>query len=193
VEQELQQKRGIECLMHRGSYRIDDARSAGDSDSERATLAGSMPDETQKKSNQALWLGLLIVVLGVLSNGLYFLGVPAPPIPWISLLLPVVGMALVVAGVWRAFARPAVYRGKILGSLAAVLCTLILVASVAGFVISKRLPAPAAATPQVGQRVPDFTLSDSEGHAVSLSTLLSGSAGGAPPKAVLLVFYRGYW
>ena len=152
-----------------------------------------MADGTQKRSNRALWLGLLLVVLGVLSNGLYFLGVPAPPIPWISLLLPIVGLAFVVAGVWRAFASPAVYRGKVVGSLAAALCTLILAASVAGFVISRRLPAPSAGTPQVGQRVPDFTLPDSEGHPVSLSTLLSGSAGGAPPKAVLLVFYRGYW
>ena len=150
-------------------------------------------DRTQKKRNRALWLGLLIVVLGVLSNGLYFLGVPAPPIPWISLLLPVVGVVLVGMGVWRAFALPAVYRGKIAGSLVAVLCTLGLAASVTVFVLSRRLPAPSAGTPQVGQRVPDFTLPDSEGHTVSLAGLLSGPAGGAPPKAVLLVFYRGYW
>jgi hypothetical protein len=59
----------------------------------------------------------------------------------------------------------------------------------------------------VGQKAPDFTLSDTNGKPVSLSELLStpingktmnapvGNAQQAPtsPKGVLLVFYRGYW
>jgi len=55
----------------------------------------------------------------------------------------------------------------------------------------------------VGQKVPDFTLADTNGNNVSLDLLLDkpnvpvveppdvGPA--TPTKAVLLVFYRGYW
>jgi hypothetical protein len=70
----------------------------------------------------------------------------------------------------------------------------------------------------VGQKVPDFTLADSNGNKVSLGQLLgkadssisasatpasannstgqaipAGMSPATPPKAVLLVFYRGYW
>ena len=52
----------------------------------------------------------------------------------------------------------------------------------------------------VGQRVPDFTLSDTSGQPVSLDQLLApaGSASTSQsqaqaPNAVLLIFYRGYW
>jgi hypothetical protein len=152
-----------------------------------------MADGNEKRSNRALGWGLLLAVLGFLSNGLYFLGFPAAPVSWISLFLPLIGFCLVVAGLWRAFARSTIYRGKVWGTIATILSGLILAASVTFFVGARRLPSPSAATPQVGQRVPDFTLPDSEGHPVALSQLLLASAGGAPPKAVLLVFYRGYW
>ena len=69
----------------------------------------------------------------------------------------------------------------------------------------------ATGAPQVGQKVPDFTLADTNGNKVSLGQLLGkgdspaspsnvtgqaspvGTSTGTPPKAVLLVFYRGYW
>ena len=152
-----------------------------------------MADGNQKRSNHALGSGLLLAVLGLLSNGLYFLGFPAAPVAWISLLLPVIGFCLVIAGVWRAYARSTIYRGKVWGSIAAILTGLILAASVTFFIGARRLPVPSAATPQLGQRVPDFTLPDSQDHPVVFSQLLATSAGSAPPKAVLLVFYRGYW
>ena len=152
-----------------------------------------MADGNQKRSNHALGWGLLLAVLGLLSNGLYFLGFPAAPIAWISLLLPAIGFCFVLIGLLRAFVRSSVYRGKVSGAIAAILSGLILAGSLAFFVVARRLPGPSAATPQLGQRVPDFTLPDSEGHAVALSQLLASSAGSAPPMAVLLVFYRGYW
>ena len=49
---------------------------------------------------------------------------------------------------------------------------------------------------QVGQRAPDFTLADSTGRSVSLDDLLAaepGNLASSGPKAVLLIFYRGYW
>jgi hypothetical protein len=152
-----------------------------------------MADASVKRSNRALWLGLLFTVLAPFSNGLYFLGWRAILVVWISLLLPAAGLVFVVIGVWRAFGQSNVYRGKIWGSIAAALSVLVLAASLGFFYVARRLPAVSAGTPQIGQRVPDFTLPDSDGNPVSLSQLLSGSGGGAPPKAVLLVFYRGYW
>lgn len=45
--------------------------------------------------------------------------------------------------------------------------------------------AAAAATPEIGQLAPDFTLTDQNGKPVSLSA--------ARGSKVALVFYRGYW
>jgi hypothetical protein len=117
----------------------------------------------------------------------------------------------------RAFRQPQVYGGKvsssILGVVSLLICGLVAVASIS----SRALPSSAAA-PQVGQKVPDFTLADSNGNKVSLGQLLgkadssisasampasannstgqaipAGMSTATPPKAVLLVFYRGYW
>jgi hypothetical protein len=92
----------------------------------------------------------------------------------------------------RAFAQSNVYRGKIWGTVAAATAAFFFAAALFLFFHARALPRSAGA-PQVGQRIPDFTLPDSSGRQVSLSQLLSGPAGGAQPKAVLLVFYRGYW
>jgi hypothetical protein len=152
-----------------------------------------MAETGERRRNHALWLGLVLTVLGPLSNGLVFVGFPAAPIPWISLVLPVIGVALVVVGLLRAFRQPEVYKGKVAGSLAGVVSLLLLAGSIAMFWASRHIPAEVATAPHVGQRVPDFTLPDSTGHPISLMQLFSGSGGSPAPKAVLLVFYRGYW
>jgi hypothetical protein len=65
--------------------------------------------------------------------------------------------------------------------------------SIFGFFSARKLPASAGA-PQVGQKAPDFTLTDTTGKQVSLSQILAEPMpNGAAPKAALLVFYRGYW
>jgi peroxiredoxin len=46
---------------------------------------------------------------------------------------------------------------------------------------------PSTGAPRVGQKAPEFTLSDQDGKNVSLSDLVHGS------KAVALIFYRGFW
>ena len=60
------------------------------------------------------------------------------------------------------------------------------------FVFARWLPASKGA-PQVGQKVPEFSLPDASGKQVSLNELLSTPVNGQPPKGVLLIFYRGYW
>src|SRR5215469_6212580 len=152
-----------------------------------------MADTTARKRTLAPWLGLLLTVLGGLSNGLPFIGFLAAPVPWISLLLSLIGFVVVLLGLWRVIGKSTVYKGKLSGSIAAAFSLLFLVGAIAYFWGARHIPAESAAAPQVGQRVPDFTLPDSTGHSVSLTQLLSGSAGKEPPKALLLVFYRGYW
>jgi len=152
-----------------------------------------MADTTARRLTLAPWMGLLLTVLGVLSNGLPFMGFPAGPVPWISLLLSLLGFVVVLLGLWRAFGQSAVYKGKLSGSIAAAFSLLFLAGAVVFFWSARHIPAESAAAPQVGQRVPDFALPDSTGHSVSLTQLFSGSVGKEPPKALLLVFYRGYW
>ncbi len=152
-----------------------------------------MAEVEGRRRNVAIWLGLLLTVLGPLSGALEFVGFPAAPLTWISLALPFIGVLLVVIGLWRAFAQAEIFRGKVAGSIIAVVSVLLLAGSIKLFSIARQLPPQSAGAPRAGQRVPDFTLPDSDGHLVSLSQLISGSAGSAAPKGVLLVFYRGYW
>ena len=150
-------------------------------------------DTTARKRTLAPWLGLLLTALGLLSNGLTFVGFPAATVPWISLLLSLTGFVVVLIGLWRGFGKSTVYTGKISGSVAGVLSLLFLAGSISFFWGARHIPAQSASAPQVGQRVPDFTLPDSTGHSVSLTQLFSATAGKEQPKALLLVFYRGYW
>jgi len=151
-----------------------------------------MPDPNQKRTNSALWLGLLITVLGPLSNFLYYSKIPAAVLPWINLAIPAIGLLLVLIGVVRALRQPQLYRGKILGSIFTVLATLLFAGSVWLFIHVRDVPRSAGA-PQIGQRVPDFSLPDSTNQPVSLAQLFSAAPGTAQPKALLLVFYRGDW
>jgi hypothetical protein len=143
---------------------------------------------------RSLWVGLATCLVGALSNVFYFLNPPfQAALPWINLLVPIVGFAIVVFGLWRAYARPEVYGGKVLGPVFAIICVILAGGSTFGFFHARDIP-PSAGAPRVGQKAPDFTLADSEGQRVSLSQLLSSSGEKSdPPKSVLLIFYRGYW
>jgi hypothetical protein len=147
----------------------------------------------ERRRNSALWLGLILAIVALLSQGLFFLKVPGQnALPWISLALATAAVILVLVGVKRAFFQPQLYRGKIAGSIITVISILLFAVTVFGFVTARKIPGTAG-VPQVGQKAPDFTLADTNGQNISLAQLLSTPVGNAHPKAVLLVFYRGYW
>ena len=153
-----------------------------------------MPELTARRRNWAPWFGLLLTLVAMLSNAGFFLGLPGQrAIPWLSLALAIAALVYAAMGIMRAFRQPQVYGGKvsssILGVVSLLICGLVAVASIS----SRALPV-ATNAPQVGQKVPDFTLADTNGNKVSLGQLLGKADGSATPtKAVLLVFYRGYW
>jgi uncharacterized membrane protein len=169
-----------------------------------------MPELISRRRNWAPWFALLLALLAMGSNAAFFMGLPGQrAISWLSIALAIAALICAVAGILRAFQPQA--SGKISSSILGVVS--LLICGLVGFASfhSRDLPSSAAA-PQVGQKVPDFTLADTSGNKVSLGQLLvkadssaSASANSAtaaspvgmgaatPPKAVLLVFYRGYW
>lgn len=137
--------------------------------------------------------GFLVCVVAFLSYFLVFAQFPVTrDVPWVSWLLFAAGLALLGAGIRRAFRTPERYRGRIAGPILGVLS----LAIVGLFLFltlsfSRQLPQSADA-PKVGQKAPDFTLPDAQGRPVQLAGLLGPQAGGQPGW-VLLIFYRGYW
>jgi len=106
-----------------------------------------------------------------------------------------VGGVVSFLGLKRAFGQPQQYRGKIAGPILGTLSLLALgFFCFIVFYMTKQLPVSSGA-PRVGQKAPEFVLPDTNSNPVSLASLLSGprSNSQAPPKGVLLVFYRGYW
>jgi hypothetical protein len=149
-----------------------------------------------KKFNWPIWAGFLLSVIAFLSYPTFFVRFAATrDFPWVNLLLFMIAVALTLIGIRRAFAadRPHPKRSKVAGSALGILSVVVLgffVFSI--FVIARWLPASAGA-PRVGQKAPDFTLTDSTGKSVSLGDLLISPVDGKIPKGVLLIFYRGYW
>lgn len=144
--------------------------------------------------NWPIWAGLLLSLFAFLSYFFLFVRFPLTrDLPWANLLLFAGAAALLVVGVHRAFAPDRHWWSKVAASVGATLCVAIFGFFIfATFIMARQIPASPGA-PQVGEKAPEFVLSDSDGRAVSLSGLLSTPVNGKAPKGVLLVFYRGYW
>jgi len=154
--------------------------------------------------NPALWVGFALVLIGTLSYPYFFIRFPVTrDFPWANLLLLAIALALIAVGLCRAYGRPEAYRGKISGSILAVLGVF-----VTGFflyvvfIMARQVPA-SAGSPKVGAVAPEFTIPDSLGRPVALSALLDSpfrtndwplaAPGGGKTNGLLLIFYRGYW
>jgi len=162
--------------------------------------ASEVTPMSSRKWNWALWLGFVICLAAPLSFLLFFVNFPVTrDFPWVTLLLFGLAAVLLTVGLRRAYGQPSSYRGKIFGPILAILSIALCALFVFGiFVESRHLPASHGA-PQVGQKAPDFELTDTSGKSVKLSELLTapstsaGVASSPGPKGVLLIFYRGYW
>jgi len=143
--------------------------------------------DMKRKWNWSIWIGFVVAIAGLFSYPLFAQYPLTRDFPWANLLLFAIGAALLLVGLFRAFGRPQVYRGKIFGSIF-VTISFLLFAFFAYeiFYVLRQVPL-SAQVPRVGERAPEFTLADPNGSSVALADLLSGS------KAVVLIFYRGFW
>ena len=140
----------------------------------------------KQKWNWPLWVGFVVAVGGLFSYQFFIQFPSTRDFPWANLLLFAIGAALLLFGLFRAFGRPQLYRGKIGGTILALLAS-VLFAFFAYeiFYVLRQVPLSAQA-PKVGQRAPSFSLPDQDGKQIALSDLLS-------PNGALLIFYRGHW
>ena len=147
-----------------------------------------------KRLNWQIWAGFVLSLVAAFSYPLVFFRWPITrDYPWVNLILFAIASVLLFLGLRRAFKPDKGIFAKIFSSLAAGLGILLLAGLLFGvFVAGRWLPASTAA-PQVGQKAPDFTLTDSNNKPVTLAQLLTEPVNNKPPKGVLLIFYRGYW
>ena len=141
----------------------------------------------RKSWNWSLWVGFLLALAGFLSYTFFAQFPTTRDLPWANLFLFGVGGILLVLGLFRAFGKAQVYRGKIFGPILAALAILMFGLFSYVFFYELRQVPPSTGAPRVGQKAPEFTLSDQDGKDVSLRDLTSRS------KAVALIFYRGFW
>jgi hypothetical protein len=142
----------------------------------------------RRHRNVSIWAGFAIVIVALVSYIPIFTLFPVTrDVPWANYLLFLLGGGLLAVGVRRAFRDQEHYRGKISGSILAVLSVLLFgffAASILYF--GKQIPS-AERVLRPGQPAPPFVLQDVAGKQVASSELLKGH------RAVVLVFYRGYW
>ncbi len=153
---------------------------------------------SEQRRNRFLAAAWIVTLLAFLSNFLFFWQFAGEfVLPWVNLALYVAALALCFVALRRAFGPLPVPRGRFSGSIVTVLACLTFALTIYGFYDARSIPG-AAGAPRVGQKAPEFVVTDAGGAAVSLSSLLNEPFAGSPqpdgkPKAVLLVFFRGYW
>jgi len=147
-----------------------------------------------KRMNWQIWAGFLLSLFAGFSYPFLFVRWPITrEFPWVNLVLFAIAFALLFFGLRRAFKPDKSIVSKIFSSLAAAFGVILLAGLLfVVFVAGSWLPASAGA-PQVGQKAPDFTLTDTNDKPVTLAQLLSDPVNNKPAKGVLLIFYRGYW
>jgi hypothetical protein len=142
----------------------------------------------KRRWNISIWAGFAIVIAALVSYIPLFAVFPVTrDVPWANYLLFLAGGGVLAVGLRRAFRDPEHYRGKvsgsILGGLSVLLCGFFVASILYG---GKQMPSVERAL-RAGQPAPSFTLQNVAGKQVASADLLKSH------RAVLLVFYRGYW
>jgi drug/metabolite transporter (DMT)-like permease len=146
-----------------------------------------MSTSVKKRWNWSLWIGFLFALAGFFSYAFFVQFPITSEFPWVNFLLFAVGGILLALGLFRAFGRPQIYRGKIFGPILALFgISMFGLFSYIFFYELRQVP-PSTGAPRVGQKAPDFFLMDQNGKPVGLGDLLSNS------KGAVLIFYRGFW
>jgi hypothetical protein len=154
-----------------------------------------MPDAA-RPWNSAIFWALLLAIGALATNFVFFLNPPMQAtLPWLNLVVTLAALVSLGVGIRRAIIHWQNYRGRALSIALGVFALILAGASL--FISSHARALPnAAAAPQVGQQLPDFTLEDTNGQQVSLESLFQpppSDPSSPVPKDVLLIFYRGYW
>jgi hypothetical protein len=142
----------------------------------------------KRRWNIVIWTGFAFVIAALVSYIPLFALFPATrDVPWVNYLLFLVGGCLLAVGIRRAFRDPEHYRGKISGSILAGLSLILFGFFIFGIAYAaKQIPSSESAL-RPGSAAPPFTLVDAAGRQVTSSDLLKNH------RALVLVFYRGYW
>jgi hypothetical protein len=152
--------------------------------------------DMKRKWNWPIWVGFIITVGGLFSYEFFAQFSVTRDFPWANLLLFAAGGFFLVLGLFRAFGKPQLYRGKIFGPILTMLGVLIFGFFSYLILYELRQVPPSTGAPRVGEKVPAFTLPDENDKPVSLADLLSSrtpSTSTARANEVLLIFYRGFW
>ena len=139
-----------------------------------------------RKWNWPLWVGFVVAIGGLFSFQFFIQFPSTRDFPWATLLIFAVGAVLLLVGLFRAFGRPQLYRGKIFGSIFVTISVLLFAFfCYVTFYVLRQVPLSAQA-PRVGEKAPEFALPDQNGKSMALADLLS-------PNGAVLIFYRGHW
>ena len=123
-----------------------------------------MTDHMERRRNLAPWWAFLFALGALGCNVALFVGSSAQSVlPVLSILLAAVAVIFLVVGLKRAFGQPQIYRGRALSVVLAIATLLPVALTAFSYVMARKLPDSAAA-PQIGQKVPDFTLADTSGN-----------------------------
>ena len=102
--------------------------------------------------NWPIWVGFFVALGGLFSYEFFVRFPITRDFPWANLLLFGIGAVLLLVGLFRAFGRPQLYRGKILGPMLAVLGILMLgFFSYVMFYELRQVP-PSTGAPRVGEK-----------------------------------------
>jgi hypothetical protein len=167
-----------------GTTTAPDARALGAPAELRERRRERVSLRMSRRVNWPLWSGLALSVAAFVSYYLFFIHFPSTreyPIP--TLLLFAVAIVSMVTGLRRVTGR------RILAWSVTVLGVAIGVFFCLAVFVGTRILPPSAHAPAAGTKAPDFVLLDTNRKPVALSQLLAAPGN----KAVILIFYRGYW